>query len=292
MFEKKAYTTMEFKNVDGFYAFNKKIENVSQMQFSERAFLNELVLQFQPQKALEIGIAEGASSAIMLNSLSDNSVLYSIDYFENYYLDASKKSGWKCMELFPESHARWHLYTGGMSAKFMDLIGDGIDFCLLDGAHVNPGELLDFLMVYPYLTKDALVVIHDISLYSAFFNTGIAELQKIYRNVTTCRLLFSLLRGEKILPAQTEHKYYENIGAVILNDDIEDCIVDIFYALTLPWDVSFNSYGLLDADICFLSDFFEKHYGVRYAKIFHSALLSNKEMIDFELNSKCKVEKS
>ena len=34
---------------------------------------------------------------------------------------------------------------------------------LIDSAHFEPGEILDFIMVLPFLTEEAIIVIHDIA---------------------------------------------------------------------------------------------------------------------------------
>ena len=41
-----------------------------------------------------------------------------------------------------------------------------IDFCLIDTSHLIPGEILDFLMILPYLKDNATVVFHDVKLHT------------------------------------------------------------------------------------------------------------------------------
>jgi hypothetical protein len=36
-----------------------------------------------------------------------------------------------------------------LALRFMDTIDGEIDFCFIDTAHVNPGEIFDVLMVLP-----------------------------------------------------------------------------------------------------------------------------------------------
>ena len=49
----------------------------------------------------------------------------------------------------------------GINPDVIDEIGSDIDFLILDTLHIVPGEILDFLVCLPYLTKDAIVVLHD-----------------------------------------------------------------------------------------------------------------------------------
>ena len=52
----------------------------------------------------------------------------------------------------------------------MDEIGGDIDFCLIDTLHTIPGGILDFLMVFPYLKNDAIIIFHDINLHTSDFH--------------------------------------------------------------------------------------------------------------------------
>lgn len=129
--------------------------NRSEMTYLERKFLNGVVRTVKPKKILEVGVAAGGGSAIILNAIKDikDSFLYSIDYSEAYYRDCTKKTGFIVDEQFHDLKSKWKLYTGGLAAKFMYEIGGEIDLCLLDTAHSNPGEFIDFLIILPYLKK-------------------------------------------------------------------------------------------------------------------------------------------
>ena len=135
--------------------------NSSEMTNLERKFLNGVIRQVKPKKILEIGVAAGGGSSIILNAIKDieNSVLYSIDYSEKYYRNNSKDTGFIVNENFSYLKDKWKLYTGGVSAKFIEEIGADIDLCLLDTVHSNPGEFLDFLMILPYLKKNLYLVL-------------------------------------------------------------------------------------------------------------------------------------
>jgi len=44
----------------------------------------------------------------------------------------------------------------------MKSIGNNIDMVFIDSAHFEPGEILDFLIVLPFLKEEAIVMFHDI----------------------------------------------------------------------------------------------------------------------------------
>ena len=165
---------------------------LSEMSFTDRSFLNGIIRKLKPNKILEIGLAAGGSSAIILNAIKDfeNSTLYSIDYNTKYYQDNSKNTGFIVNDYLPELKNKWNLYTGGVSAKFIEDIGNNIDVCLLDTMHCNPGEILDFLTVLPYLKENAVVILHDTLLY------GMEPYIYNFRyGCTTCGTLFSAIKG-------------------------------------------------------------------------------------------------
>ena len=47
---------------------------------------------------------------------------------------------------FPEFIKKWNLFKGNIATEFMKSIGDNIDMVLIDTAHFEPGEIMDFLM--------------------------------------------------------------------------------------------------------------------------------------------------
>ena len=231
------YIVDEINNILDYETIGNKI---SEMTYLERKFLNGIIRQVKPKKILEIGVAAGGGSSIILNAIKDidNSLLYSIDYSKKFYRDKHKNSGFIVEEKFPHLLAKWKLYTGGVAAKFIDEIGGNIDLCLLDAMHSNPGEILDFLMILPYLDKNAVIVIHDI------FTSN------------TCLTLFNTMRGKKII-FKDKDEIFNNygIGAVILDDNIMDYIFDYFFLLKLNWN-----YMPSDADIETIIELFKKHY--------------------------------
>ena len=132
--------------------------NCSQMYNNDREFLNGIIRKFRPHKILEIGVCYGGSSIIMLNAINDfkDSKLYSID------LDSNENVG-KCVyKYFPDFVKKWELFKGNVASNFMKKIGDNIDMVFIDTAHFEPGEILDFLIVLPFLKEGAIIIIHDI----------------------------------------------------------------------------------------------------------------------------------
>ncbi len=243
----------------------------SEMSPLDREFLSWLLEKHKPMKVLELGVAAGASAAIILGAIQSrpSARLFSVDYSTPYYRDKSKNSGYLVPEKFPEFLPQWTLRTGKLAAAFMDEIGSGIDFCLIDTMHSNPGEILDFLMVLPYLNEGCVVVFHDIALHTA------AE----YRNSWTNGMLFGMIRGDKFAPVFEPEKDlcgtgvsipFPNIGALVLNAQTRREIFDVFYALTLPW-----RYRVSEGEIGMLTRHFGRFYDAAHVALFQKAAAVN-----------------
>ncbi|GBR76462.1 hypothetical protein NO2_1004 [Candidatus Termititenax persephonae] len=182
---------------------------------------------------MELGVAAGGSSVLMLNALKDFSAarLYSHDYCLGYYRNPKLKSGY-FVDQYAELKKQWTLYTGGLVCRFLDQIGGDIDFCLIDTMHLNPGEILDFLMILPYLKNGAMVVFHDINMHAS------ANLRLWWR--ITNNTLLSAISGKKFIPGgffqgNKELAQFPNIGAVEISANTHENLFEIFNLLTIYW---------------------------------------------------------
>jgi hypothetical protein len=225
-----------------------------------------LLLRNKPEKLLEVGVAAGASAIVMLNAIKDNpnAALYSIDYAESYIRDTKQRSGY-FVDNYPELKNKFHLYTGGLALRFLDEIGGGIDFCFIDTVHSNPGEILDFLFVLPYLKDDALVVFHDTKL-----QTNIA--MSLNKWEITNNLLISAIFGKIMIqgnfsrsadeveyPSEKGITYFPNITAVRLCKETKEHLCSIFNLLTIKWEYC-PSIDEEKEIISFFSRFYSKYY--------------------------------
>lgn len=216
----------------------------SSMLLEERQFLNALLLREKPTKILEIGVYSGGSSAIMLNAVRHipDSRVYGIDFME-HTTDTPRRNIGAVVDDYSELKERYTLFTGSIACSFLDQIGDGIDFCLIDTAHFLPGEILDFLMAFPYLKNGCTLIFHDTQLHS---NKGVDSL------ATNC-ILLNAIKGERLTPTIPESSIFRetlakmgmdcppdffpfpNIGGVTLDKSMEKDMLGVFTLLTLKW---------------------------------------------------------
>jgi len=241
-----------------------RLDGFSEMTAGESVFLTQLILQTRPKKILELGVSAGGSSALILNAIQNlpDTVFHSVEYSATWWRGTNLPSGFLIEKRFPDWRARWHLHLPGTAAEFMQEIGDGIDFCLIDTVHLLPGEILDFLMVLPYLAPGAVVVIHDIALQT------VAPL--CHSNI----LLFQALRGDHVLPDATDREGFPfpNIGAVCLAH--EQAVVDLFRLLALPW----QHYMPTAHDLSAVRSLFARHYAPEMLALYDCACAANARM--------------
>ena len=204
---------------------NHNLFRCSRMWGNQRAFLNGVVRKFKPKKILEIGVAEGGSSIVILNAIKDlkNSHLFSID------LSTNDMIGYCVKNIFHNLSNKWSLFTGNVPAKFMKNIGKNIDMVFIDSGHYEPGEILDFLIVLPFLKEEAIVMFHDIG------NQITKSDGKNSRRNWAPYKIFNIIKGKKFYPSG-KGILTRDIGAIKLEKNQFKYIYDYFRTLGGQWD--------------------------------------------------------
>lgn len=258
------------KNTELFYApikiINRLTDNEYGSEMSERqlAFLCGLIKKYKPQKIVEVGVAAGGTTAVILNCIAMlelDTQMVSIDLSTNFHADKSRKTGYlaeECKEIL-DKKLQHTLYTGKFAVEYFEKIGGDIDFLILDTVHSMPGELLDFLAFYPLLKQGAVVVLHDIAL-NHFHNqpTQIAT-----------KILFDMIAAEKLYGIDDDDTLL-NIGAFMITADTNKYIDSVFSALTLTWH-----YQLQKEELSLYRNFYCKHYSADYLELFDLAVRMN-----------------
>lgn len=222
---------------------NPRVDAHPMMGFDERYFLNGLLAYYQPTNVLELGVNFGEGSAQILHSIrhTPGSKLTSIDLAQYgcYTEVINERTGEKRVQISDEpvgnfalTHPdlpldRWTLVTGkDPSEVIADLANTamGYDFLVLDTAHLHPIESLNFLSVLPYLRDGAIVVLHDIMLFTFFAPP----------RAFACRALFASVVAERI----QLNFGLSNIGAFQINGDTRKYIQNVFEALLFPWEIA------------------------------------------------------
>ena len=270
---KKFINFNDIENIDLniFKLIENKIKDIVELTLEEQKFFHGLIRTIKPKKIVEIGVSRGGSSVLILNSIKDieNARLFSIDKLNYCYRNKKKKPGYIVEEKFPELMNKWTRYIGTLTSQVIEKIGNDIDLAFIDTMHITPGEMLDWLMVLPFLKDEAIVVFHD---------TYVLYNSKLYINtktITSNNQLICYIRGELILPQYGNKTFNRNIGALKLASGQKNYYYQYFLALAIQWE-----YMPSKTDIQLMRYFFIKYYGKKYVDIFDEALEKNKIYLD------------
>lgn len=235
----------------------------SLMWGNQREFINGIVRKFKPKKLLELGVLHGGSSIIILNAIKDikNSILYSIDAWDD------EKIGSCLFNHFPYLKNKWKLFKGDIAAKYIQKIGHNIDLAMLDTSHFEPGEILDFLMILPFLKEEAIVIFHDID-HQITHSSG-----KDMRYEWAPYIIFNIIRGEKFRPSG-EGILNKDIGAIKLEKNQKRFVHDYCRALGGQWQ-----YFPPENQIITIINFFKKFYDKECLTILKESIEFNRQFV-------------
>lgn len=203
----------------------------------ELSFLCGLIREKKPRKILELGVAAGGSTAIIvecLNGLGIETEMFSVDISEQYYRNPSYPCGYRANDIIKETDCVNHKFLLGHSIPYViEQIGDGIDFLVLDTAHILPGELLDFITVLPYLKDGCIVVMHDVN--NSHYCGDM-------RKIATCLLFSGVSSKNKYRMKDESSKMFSfsNIAAFSVDGSTRENIEDLISLLLVPWSYTFS----------------------------------------------------
>lgn len=245
----KTYSKVDLYNMDNINNTLGEYMSYREMSSDESSFLCGLIQQKKPKHILEVGVAAGASTAVILSCVQElglNCKVDSVDLCKPYYRDDTKETGYVA-DILKHTAPRLNevdhqKHLGNTVAYYLDDIcaeRGMIDFLILDTTHSLPGELLDFVAALPYLEDGAIVVLHDVSLHLT--RTG------EYVNNYATRTLFCVVTADKYyMPGIASNIFStvatdkcdaldSNIAAFQITDETRENVIDIFSALLLPW---------------------------------------------------------
>lgn len=248
-----------------------EISEHSVLDSIESNFLIYLLKRFRPKKMVEVGVWRGGTSSTILKNTKENQFLYGIDISSNVVGDIP--IGHVVQDVCNQSQKdRFTLYTGKDPVDVIQSIGDEIDFVYIDTTHALPGELLQFFVLFKYLRKGAVLLLHDLILNSFPFN----EKNFTYRREAfgTKVLFCSLYSRQKFVPKSD----FPNIGAVIIDDLTFENIESTFMLLSLSW------FNYPQDIIKSYKKFIAENYSNFCSEYFNKCIEMQKKLVDFKKN--------
>lgn len=153
--------------VDGMWK-QRPIWAVASISDYDASFFAGLLMTVKPKKIVEVGVASGWGSAILLKAAAqlegDNYEYIGVDIAERFFYDANFATGQAVQEVVPNLAQRYNLITGGSIAEVAPEIGGNIDFAFIDAHHMHPWATLDMLSLLPFMKPGSWVALHDLSL--------------------------------------------------------------------------------------------------------------------------------
>ena len=257
-----------------------RMDFVCEMTAYDHSFLCGMIKMKNPKKVVEIGVAEGGTTAVIVNrvSLLDGGAkreVYSVDLNDMLFYDKEKKTGYEYNRLrtyISETDVVHQMLLGETIAKQIEKIGADIDFVIIDTTHRLPGEILDFLCVLPYLAKEATVVLHDMNLNYMKVESGNRENIVHSAQYIVTKVLFSAVAADKYLSITEDN--LANIGAFTISSDTFRHVESLFYLLSLTWGYMPQKKMLDD-----YRSVYAKHYDKECLELYDIAVKNNQKML-------------
>ena len=207
---------------------DKTEEAYCEISSAEHGFICGLLRKYQPHKIVEVGVAGGGTTAVImkcLDLLHNDARMYSVDLNEQCYRKQEKMTGYQLNEVREEleNFSNHKFLLGHILPEVIHEIGEEIDFVVLDTVHSLPGELLDFLCILPYLRDGAVVVLHDVTL----------NLHDVSRKASyATKTVLDAAAGKKYF---NYHDEIFNIGAIEIGQETRENAANLFSALSITW---------------------------------------------------------
>lgn len=209
---------------------------VASISDMDAAFFAGLVIEAKPGRLLEVGVASGWGSCVLLEALESaglhSSHLYGVDIADRFFYDANYATGQCVPDVFPERMPRYHLTTSVTLGEYAPSIGSGLlDFVFIDAHHMHPWATLDLLAVISFVRPGSWIAMHDLNLSR--------KEDQEHRNRGP-KYLFEGWDQDKIHSVQEPTM----AGAIRLGSDCSvhlPLILDILYT---PWEIPVESRAL------------------------------------------------
>lgn len=159
---------------------------------------------------------------------------------------------------------KWITFKGSIATEYIEQIGDKIDMVFIDTTHFEPGEILDFLIVLPFLKENAIVIFQGIA----------SQITKAtLRNEWAPYIIFNGIRGEKYFPSGNS-TLKKDIGAVKLERCQKRYYHEYFRLLGGQWQ-----YYPKEAHMTQIKNFLKKYYDEQCLIMFEQTSSFNKDFV-------------
>lgn len=207
-------------------------------------FLYDLVRGIRPApgRMIEVGVASGASSALLLHAIADagwgcEGALQSFELHPFCYFDRSKPVGVLVQEQAAGLAKWWTLHvrkTAREAGRMWER--EKVGFAFIDADHRHPAPTADLLWLLPALAPGAWVALHDIDLPNVALAHEKRTGEKVNWHDRGAKELFDGWPFEKIRGGTVgEHVGGTNIGAICVPAGVT--ARDLAHVVEKAWEV-------------------------------------------------------
>ncbi len=269
------------KKIELFYEPRKEalkrieaVENEPEMSEFDSAFLCGMIKKKMPRKIVEVGVAAGGTTAIIAEclkelNLGDVCEFYSVDLNAFYYRDGTRTTGFLAQPCL-ETGLKHKFLLGKYLPEFLEEIGEDIDIIIIDTVHILPGEILDFLAAFPFLSSDAYVVLHDI---------GYNCLGGMKEGYAT-KFVYDLVVADKFFNEDnSNNENMPNIAGFVLTEETGKHLENLFSALSITW-----AYYPSVEELQIYREHYKKYYSDIFVNHFERAVVLQRQIQEREQN--------
>lgn len=225
----------------------------------DSSFLSGLVQNLAPRRSVEIGVASGWSSSVLLTSLHEargkDFHLSAVDLSENFYLDNSIPTGAVVSQMEPGLRDNYSLFTGKYAFEAMQEIGE-VDFGFIDAHHMHPWPTLDLIALLPFIRQGTWVAMHDLNL---------CRYERHNHSNRGPFYLYYMWPDAKICSSERPSM----IGAVRMDSNPADYLPFILEILCTSWEVKVEP-GALGRLLDFIGEQFGFEWYKKFSAVCHS----------------------
>lgn len=236
-------------------------------------FIRGLIQKYQPKKIVEIGAIgngkPGSLYSLVTTELKADNRVYTIE----------------------SDGCSTHFFSDKSFSEQLDEIGNQIDFLILNPFRIFPAEILDFLIAFPYLKENAIVLLYDTlfeyegsnNQFSSSVLYETISAKKFNRNSAVISDLKQRIENSlKMLSyplcnsnAVRVHSASDIVLGFQLCPDTYKYIKDLFVSLTTPWGYLPNRDYLAQYET-----FIEMHYDGLSLHLFKKAKMCARLRLD------------
>jgi predicted O-methyltransferase YrrM len=222
----------------------------------DSAFTYEMVLGVKPELVVEVGVAAGGSSAVLLHGLADSGAalrredglgaLQSFDVIDYCYFDRERAIGSGTHELCPDLVRGRDLHPKGGAKRAAEILPTAsVDLAFIDGNHMHPWPATDVVRLLPLLRPGAWLVLHDINLPAVARRHEARTGESVDWHVHGAEMLFERWPGERLISEME----LRNIGAVRVPEDRTELVGVLRSLLATPAEDA-SSYAVEELAAC------------------------------------------